>query len=196
MPRAARRTRRTAVRSRASACSTSRASSQAQCAGGRSPVRHPSSPHLCPHTLTVLPDAAHGADVLWITSPTLPALPALDIDTSRGKRTAQLDLARPADRAALHALVGGTDVFLQAYRPGGLAAKGFGVADVVRARPGVVYASLNAYGWDGPWRGRRGVRVYPLRVCVRADGLLVRLARADRDGLQRGGGRGVCCVCR
>ena len=62
------------------------------------------------------------------------------------------------------ALLGGADVFLQAYRPGGLAAKGFGVADVAAARPGVVYASLNAYGWDGPWKDRRGVSAYRWRA--------------------------------
>ncbi|GJE97680.1 CoA-transferase family III [Phanerochaete sordida] len=106
---------------------------------------------VCGRTL-----AAHGADVLWVTSPYLPALPALDIDTSRGKRTTQLDLTDPADRATLRELLGGADVFLQAYRPGGLAAKGFAVRDVAAARPGIVYASLNAYGWDGPWRDRRG----------------------------------------
>ena len=84
----------------------------------------------------------------------------VDIETSRGKRTTQLDLTLPADRETLASLVEDTDVFLQAYRPGGLADKGFGVDDVVRARRGksVVYASLNAYGWDGLWKDRRGVR--------------------------------------
>ena len=48
-------------------------------------------------------------------------------------------------------------MFLQAYRPGGLADKGFGPEAVAQARPGVVYASLNAYGWEGPWKDRRGV---------------------------------------
>ncbi|KIP04242.1 hypothetical protein PHLGIDRAFT_129640 [Phlebiopsis gigantea 11061_1 CR5-6] len=100
--------------------------------------------------------AAHGADVLWITSPKLPDLPELDIDTSRGKRTTQLDLTIPEDRATLGELVKDADVFLQAYRPGGLADKGFDVTDVVSARPGIVYASLRAYGWEGPWSNRRG----------------------------------------
>ncbi|EKM49738.1 uncharacterized protein PHACADRAFT_265389 [Phanerochaete carnosa HHB-10118-sp] len=100
--------------------------------------------------------AAHGADVLWITSPNLPDLPTVDIDTSRGKRTTQLDLTEPGDRSALRELVKDADVFLQGYRPGGLADKDFGVADVVAARPGIVYASLNAYGWDGPWKDRHG----------------------------------------
>ncbi|KAI0718214.1 CoA-transferase family III [Cerioporus squamosus] len=106
---------------------------------------------VCGRTL-----AAHGADVLWVTSPKLPALPMLDIDTSRGKRTAQLDLNEPADHQKMTELVKDADVFLQAYRPGGLAAKGFGVDQVARLRPGIVYASLCAYGWEGPWNERRG----------------------------------------
>ena len=36
--------------------------------------------------------AAHGADVLWVTSPNLPDLPAVDSEMARGKRTIQLDL--------------------------------------------------------------------------------------------------------
>ncbi|KAI0072040.1 CoA-transferase family III [Panus rudis PR-1116 ss-1] len=106
---------------------------------------------VCGRTL-----AAHGADVLLVTSPNLPALPLLDTDTSRGKRTTQLDLTDSADKARLFDLVKDADVFLQAYRPGGLRDKGFGVDDVVQARPGIVYASLNAYGWNGPWKHRRG----------------------------------------
>ncbi|KAF7983698.1 hypothetical protein HWV62_19623 [Athelia sp. TMB] len=108
---------------------------------------------VCGRTL-----AAHGADVLLLTAPHLPALPLLDADTARGKRAAQLDLRTPAGRDTLAGLVEGADVFLQAYRPGGLAEKGFGVADVVRARPGIVYASLTAYVWEGPWKDRRGSR--------------------------------------
>ena len=94
-----------------------------------------------------------------MTSPKLPDLPNLDIDTSRGKRTTRLDLTQPEDRDKLRDLVKDADVFLQGYRPGGLATKGFGVSDVVAARPGIVYASLNAYGWEGPWKDRRGVRL-------------------------------------
>ena len=82
----------------------------------------------------------------------------IDIDTSRGKRTTQLDLDDPSDRQTFASLVQGADVFLQAYRPGGLSSKGFGVDDAAKIRPGIVYASLNAYGWDGPWKDRRGVR--------------------------------------
>ncbi|PIL35193.1 hypothetical protein GSI_02983 [Ganoderma sinense ZZ0214-1] len=106
---------------------------------------------VCGRTL-----AGHGADVLWVTSPKLPALPNLDVDTSRDKRTTQLDLNDPADRQTFASLVKDADVFLQSYRPGGLASKGFGVEQVAKARPGIVYASLTAFGWEGPWKDRRG----------------------------------------
>lgn len=69
----------------------------------------------------------------------------------------------------LRKLVAEADVFLQAYRPGGLHEKGFGVDELVKARPGLVYASLNAYGWNGPWKDRRGVCTNICKKCTVAD---------------------------
>ncbi|KAL1704608.1 CoA-transferase family III domain-containing protein [Schizophyllum commune] len=100
--------------------------------------------------------AAHGADVLLVTSLNLPDLPSLDVDTSRGKRTTQLDLNDDSDKQILTELASTCDVFLQSYRPGALAAKGFGPAELAKARPGIVYASLCAWGWEGAWKDRRG----------------------------------------
>jgi crotonobetainyl-CoA:carnitine CoA-transferase CaiB-like acyl-CoA transferase len=100
--------------------------------------------------------AAHGADVLLVTAPHLPAVAPLVIDTGRGKRSAQLDLRQPEGHAQLEALAREADVFLQSYRPGALAAHGFTSARLAALRPGIVHASLSAYGWDGPWQGRRG----------------------------------------
>ncbi|KAJ7242828.1 CoA-transferase family III domain-containing protein [Mycena haematopus] len=100
--------------------------------------------------------AAHGADVLLVTSPHLPNQPTIDVETSRGKRTTQLDLTQPADREKLKHLASAADVFLQAYRPGGLEAKGFGSQELASLRPGIVTANLTAWGWQGPWKDRRG----------------------------------------
>ncbi|KAJ7043855.1 CoA-transferase family III domain-containing protein [Mycena alexandri] len=100
--------------------------------------------------------AAHGADVLLVTSPRLPALPELDADTSRGKRTTQLDLTIPTDHEKLKRLASNADVFLQAYRPGALASKGFGPQELAALHPGIIAASLTAWGWEGPWKDRRG----------------------------------------
>ena len=111
---------------------------------------------------TLILVAAHGAQVLLVTSPNLPSLPSLDVETSVGKRTTQLDLeSLSSDNERLRDLVKDADVFLQAYRPGGLESRGFGVDDVVEMKEGcgVVYASLSAWGWDGPWANRRGVSI-------------------------------------
>ncbi|AXE32367.1 carnitine dehydratase [Chromobacterium phragmitis] len=100
--------------------------------------------------------AAHGADVLRVTSPRLPTIPTLDIDTGRGKRNVQLDLLDAGSREILRSLLADAHVFIQGYRPGGLAKLGFSPVDAARLRPGIVYVSLSAYGKAGPWAGRRG----------------------------------------
>ena len=100
--------------------------------------------------------AAHGADVLLITAPYLPAMEPLVIDTGRGKLSAYADLRDPGGRSILERLIQDADVFVQSYRPGALRRLGFGPQSVARLRPGVVYVSLSAYGWEGPWSDRRG----------------------------------------
>jgi len=100
--------------------------------------------------------AAHGAEVLLITGPHLPTIASLVPDTGRGKRAAQLDLRLPAERERLRGLVRQADVFLQGYRPGGLALLGFGAEALAALRPGLVVASLTAYGPAGPWAARHG----------------------------------------
>ncbi|HET7772589.1 MAG TPA: CoA transferase [Burkholderiaceae bacterium] len=104
--------------------------------------------------------AAYGADVMLITSPGLPSIAPLVIDTGRGKRSAALDLNDPAQHATLQQLAARADVFLQGYRPGGLAARGFSPQQLAAQRgadaPGIVVASLSAYGRTGPWADRRG----------------------------------------
>lgn len=100
--------------------------------------------------------AAHGAEVLRIASPQLPFIPALIVDTGRGKRSAFIDLAHDDGRTGLRNLLREADVFVQGYRPGGLAARGFSPEEAAALRPGIVYVSLSAYGTEGPWAGRRG----------------------------------------
>jgi crotonobetainyl-CoA:carnitine CoA-transferase CaiB-like acyl-CoA transferase len=100
--------------------------------------------------------AVHGADVMRISAPNLPFIDWLVKDTGRGKLSAHADIAIAGGKAALARLVGEADVFLQAYRPGALTARGFGPSDVAAFRPGIVYGSLSAYGGAGPWSSRRG----------------------------------------
>ncbi|MFU1913675.1 CoA transferase [Bordetella avium] len=99
--------------------------------------------------------AAYGADVMLVNSPHLPNIDNI-IDTSRGKLSAHADLETADGRIALGHLLRSAHVFMQGYRPGGMQALGFGPQEVARIRPGIVYASLSAYGPQGPWAARRG----------------------------------------
>jgi len=99
--------------------------------------------------------AAYGADVMLVNSPNLPNIENI-ADTSRGKLSVHVDLATAQGRDTLRALVRNADVFLQGYRPGALAALGFGPEELATLRPGIVCVSLSAYGRTGPWAGRRG----------------------------------------
>jgi crotonobetainyl-CoA:carnitine CoA-transferase CaiB-like acyl-CoA transferase len=100
--------------------------------------------------------AAHGADVMLISSPDLPAIPWLTIDTGRGKFSSFVDLKTGQGREVLRGLLAEADIFSQGYRPRSLAALGFSPSDAARLSPGIVHASLSAYGRAGPWAERRG----------------------------------------
>jgi crotonobetainyl-CoA:carnitine CoA-transferase CaiB-like acyl-CoA transferase len=100
--------------------------------------------------------AAHGADVMLVSSPELPAIPWLTIDTGRGKLSSFADLNSGQGRTTLRALLAEADIFSQGYRPQSLAARGFSPEQAAAISPGLVYVSLSAYGRAGPWAGRRG----------------------------------------
>lgn len=100
--------------------------------------------------------AAHGADVLLISGPDLPAIPWLTIDTGRGKLTSFVELKSARGQATLRDLLAEADIFSQGYRPRALAQLGFSPDDAARINPGIVYVTLSAYGHAGPWAERRG----------------------------------------
>jgi crotonobetainyl-CoA:carnitine CoA-transferase CaiB-like acyl-CoA transferase len=100
--------------------------------------------------------AAHGADVLLISGPDLPAIPWLTIDTGRGKLSGFAELKSEQGQSALRDLLAEADIFSQGYRPRALAALGFSPGHAAHINPGIVYVSLSAYGHAGPWAERRG----------------------------------------
>lgn len=100
--------------------------------------------------------AEHGADVLMVTAPSLPQAERFVMDTSHGKRTCYLDLNVDEERARLMALVREADIFSQGYRPGVLAKRGLSPEALAEVRPGIVYTSMNCYGFDGPFKDRAG----------------------------------------
>ncbi|AOJ63586.1 carnitine dehydratase [Burkholderia ubonensis] len=100
--------------------------------------------------------ASHGAQVLLVNGPHLPNIAPLVIDNGRGKRSAWLDLRDAAGVDALRRLARQADVFVDAYRPGALASRGFSPDALAALRPGIVCVSISAYGHAGPWSRRRG----------------------------------------
>ena len=100
--------------------------------------------------------AAHGADVLLISGPGLPAIPWLTIDTGRGKLTSLVELKSEQGRGVLRDLLAVADIFSQGYRPRAIAGLGFSPDDAARINPGIIYVTLSAYGHAAPWAERRG----------------------------------------
>ncbi|KAM0542277.1 hypothetical protein ACHAPJ_012885 [Fusarium lateritium] len=106
---------------------------------------------LCGKTL-----AAHGADVIWVTSPSLPDLPRIDREFGRGKRTVQIDIHNAEGKKQLLQLLKDCDVFVQGFRPGSLASYGLSQEELVKINPNIIVANMSAFGPVGPWSGRRG----------------------------------------
>jgi hypothetical protein len=99
--------------------------------------------------------AGFGADVLRIDPPMWDE-PGVIPEVTLGKRCARLNLRQASDRRALENLLATADVIVHGYRPDALARLGLDATARRRIRPGLVDVSLDAYGWTGPWRGRRG----------------------------------------
>ena len=97
--------------------------------------------------------AGFGAQVLRIDPPDR-LEPGVEMEMNVGKHCARLDLRR--DRSVLIDLLAQADVLIHGYRPGAMAGLGLGEPVLHATRPGLVEVMLDAYGWSGPWRGRRG----------------------------------------
>lgn len=99
--------------------------------------------------------AGYGADVLRIDPPEWDE-PGVIPEVTLGKRCARLDLQKARDRSIFEHLLSQADVLVHGYRPGALDALGYGAKNRRAIRPGLIDVSLDAYGWSGPWRERRG----------------------------------------
>ena len=69
-----------------------------------------------------------------------------------GKASKVLDLNSDTGRAAFRELVKSADVVIESFQPGELDAKGLGYKDLSAINPGIVMASVTAFGQTGPKR--------------------------------------------
>lgn len=93
--------------------------------------------------------AEHGADDLMVTSPSLPQVAAFVRDTSHGKRSCFLDYNKEEDAKILHNLVKEADIFVEGFRPSSMKKHGFGVEELSKENPGLIYVSINCFGPAG-----------------------------------------------
>jgi crotonobetainyl-CoA:carnitine CoA-transferase CaiB-like acyl-CoA transferase len=138
--------------------------------------------------------AEFGADVIKIDGPPRPSVlgngrPAADIpnafniEVNRGKRSIVLDLKTAEGREVFWKLAEEADVIVENYRKGVIDRLGVGYEEVRKRRPDIVYASLNAYGYEGPWAGRPGHE----QLAQSATGMSVRFGGDGQPRLQVSG---------
>ena len=99
--------------------------------------------------------AGFGADVLRIDPPWWDE-PGVVPEVTLGKRCARLDLRDGAQRGVFERLLSEADVLVHGYRSDALDRLGLSAERRRQIRPGLVDVALDAYGWTGPWRKRRG----------------------------------------
>jgi hypothetical protein len=99
--------------------------------------------------------AGLGAEVLRVDPPWWDE-PTLAPEMTLGKRCTRLDLRNPSDRERWISLLSEADILVHGYRSDALSAMGLDAEQRQKIRPGLVDISLDAYGFTGPWKHRRG----------------------------------------
>jgi len=73
---------------------------------------------------------------------------------NRGKKSLCLDLRQPRGKEIFAALVPFADVVLENFRPGTMAAMGFGYEELCKLKPDIILTSVSGFGQYGPYRER------------------------------------------
>jgi crotonobetainyl-CoA:carnitine CoA-transferase CaiB-like acyl-CoA transferase len=128
----------------------------AQPARPLSGVKVISCTHVIAGTCAARTLAEQGANVLHVARDQAFEHEALVMDVNVGMRSTFVDLTDPAQNKRFSALLPETDVFIEGFRGRSMERLGFGVEEVARQRPGIIYLSVRCYSWDGPWRDRAG----------------------------------------
>ena len=75
---------------------------------------------------------------------------------NRGKRSVVVDLRTEEGASVVRKLAVQADVFVEGFRPGVLARRGLGPAQLLEVHPRLVYCSVTGYGQEGPYAARAG----------------------------------------
>ena len=117
-----------------------------------------------------------GAEVIKIDDPSRPYDIAGNTDVNRGKRSININLKNPEGLKVFYKLLETADVVVENSRAATLARLGISYEQMKKAKPDIIHASLNAFGYDGPWAERAGWE----QLAQATSGIQVR--RGGRDG--------------
>jgi crotonobetainyl-CoA:carnitine CoA-transferase CaiB-like acyl-CoA transferase len=98
------------------------------------------------------------------------------------KKSMTVDLKTQAGREILRRLVRDADIMVENYRPGAMKALGLGYEDMAKLNPRLIYASMSAYGQDGP----RGTHTAYDPVIQAASGLMAVTGTPETAPLRMG----------
>ena len=118
-----------------------------------------------PYAAMMLAD--HGADVIKIERkgagddarrmpPFINGESAPFMVWNRNKRSVELDFKAKGDQEQLLALVDGSDILIENFRPGTLDKLGLGYAAMKLRNPRLIYAAISGFGQTGPYAPRGG----------------------------------------
>ncbi|KIW10808.1 hypothetical protein PV08_10107 [Exophiala spinifera] len=96
----------------------------------------------------------YGAEVLWMSTPDHPDPRTMNTETSIGKRSAHCELNTEQGKKQFWAALCDADVYISSYLS--LEKKGFGVQELIKARPGLIFSDFHAWGKGGLWQQRHG----------------------------------------
>ena len=99
--------------------------------------------------------AGLGADVLRIDPPDWNE-PAVSPEMTLGKRSARASFHDAGGMRKLGLLIAEADVIVRGYRADALERLGLDDDAIRELNHGIVDVAIDAYGWTGPWRNRRG----------------------------------------
>lgn len=97
-----------------------------------------------------------GDSTRWAIPPNLAGESSYFFCVNRNKRSLAMDLKQPEAVATIKRMVKDCDAVIENFRPGVMDRLGLGYDALTAIQPDLVYASMSAFGKDGPYKDRPG----------------------------------------
>ncbi|MGQ3821376.1 CaiB/BaiF CoA transferase family protein [Pseudomonas alliivorans] len=78
------------------------------------------------------------------------------LSANRNKQSVTIDFTRPEGQQLVRELVAKSDIVIENFKVGGLAAYGLDYASLKAVNPKLIYCSITGFGQTGPYAGRAG----------------------------------------